>query len=361
MRPTKILIDVNALRHNTKIVKDLTRNAKLVAMVKGNAYGHGLSIVTEALQDKVDYFGVAIIDEAVCIREIGIKTPILLAEGFFNQEELYWIEANTVDTVIHSSWQVETLLATPLKKPIRVWLKFDSGMHRLGFHKDGFLKAFQALTRCRWVKNPMVLMTHLASAAKRGDSQTKSQLSYFTQVTSSLPGPKSIANSAAICSLSPGQNDIVRPGIMLYGGSPLIDKTPKELGLKPVMEYTTEVIVVRECQKGKSVGYDATWISDKKSLIATLPVGYADGYPRHIDKDVHVLIRGQKAPVVGHVSMDMLTVDVTHIEGVKRGDKVTLWGRKLPCHEVASRANTIDYDLFCRASMRVTPEITPQK
>lgn len=361
MRPTQVIIDIDALHHNLKRVHELVPSPKVVAMVKANAYGHGLDIVAPSIADQTDYFGVALAEEAMQIRGMGINSPILVAEGFFTQEELLWMSAHRVDTVIHNTWQLETLLRTPLKQSIRVWIKFDSGMHRLGFKKDGFLKAYKTLEKCSWVKQPMTMMTHLASAAKKADPQTKSQLTYFKEVTGSLKGPKSVGNSAAICSQTYLDTNIVRPGIMLYGGSPLSYATPDTLGLKPVMTFSTAIIAIRACEKGGAVGYDATWRSDKKSLIATLPVGYGDGYPRHLSKEAYVLIKGQKAPVVGRVSMDMLTVDVTDIQDVQCGDRVLLWGPGLPCHELAKAANTIDYDLFCRASLRVTPGVMPAR
>lgn len=353
MRPTKIIIDTKALLHNLQRVHTFVPNAKVVAMVKANAYGHGLESVATVLADHVDYFGVALCEEAIRIREMGINTPVLVLEGFFTKDELLWMASHRVDTVIHHLSQVETLISTPLKKDIRVWIKLDSGMHRLGFPKDGFLKTYRALQRCGWVKQPMTMMTHLASASKEKDKQTKSQLSYFKEVTDSLKGPKSVANSAAICSNNLSDTRLVRPGIMLYGGAPLDYKPPSSLGLKPVMTFTTEVMALRVCEKGGTVGYGAIWRSDKKSIIATLPVGYADGYPRYLDNDAYVIIKGQKAPVVGRVSMDMITVDVTHIKDIKQGDTVLLWGPGLPCHEIANCANTIDYDLFAQISTRV--------
>lgn len=356
MRPTQVFIDTEALTHNVSIVKQYAPRSKIVAMLKANAYGHGLDIVSETLKNTVDMFGVAFIDEALLLRKLGVKTPVLLAEGFFSRDELPLIEAHDLSVVIHNEWQLNTVLEKPLKKKIKVWLKFDAGMHRLGFAETNFMKAYNALSSCDWVHSSIKLMTHLACASEKKHTHTDAQLKHFFQLTRPLNKPLSIANSAAICSRPESHVEYVRPGIMLYGGAPLKNHSAMSLNLKQVMHFQTEIIALRHCKPGGEVGYDATWRSEKNALIATLPVGYGDGYPRHLKRGACVLIDNIRCPVVGLVSMDMITVDVSQIPHVKIADKVTLWNDNLPCQELAEMADTIDYELFCHASLRVTPQ-----
>lgn len=327
-------------------------NADVVAMVKANAYGHGLKEVARSLQRLVDYFGVACLSEGIQLREAGCRTNILLMEGFFSPEELFEIRAYGLSVVVHEPWQVESILKSGSKHQLDVWLKFDSGMHRLGFDEAGFVKALKSLQACDWVSNDIKLMTHFACADKVDSEHAYHQLTSFLKLVK--PYPKlslSVANSAAVLSLPNSHYQYIRPGLMLYGASPLPEQSAKSLGLQPVMTFSSKVIAIRHCQKGESVGYGAGWKATKPSKIATVAVGYGDGYPRHITDKAVVLINGNRAPIVGRVSMDMLSIDITGFRNIQIGQNIILWGEGLSIDEVAAFSNTITYDLLCRMGL----------
>lgn len=360
MRPCTLEISTSALLHNLAIAKQHAPSAQVVGMVKANAYGHGLIEVGRVLAPHVAYLGVACLEEALQLRSAGIDIPILLMEGFFSRDELAEIAHHSLAFVIHQPEQLRTLLlqGQRYQHPFEVWLKYDSGMHRLGFDKAQFLEAIQQLLACPWVHHELRLMSHFSCADVPNDKRTTEQLTRFFSVVAAYPSyPRSLANSAAILSYPDSHQHYIRPGLMLYGASPLVNVTSKALGLKAVMAFKSKVIALRQCQQGEQVGYGGAWQAKRSSVIATVAAGYGDGYPRHICDESYVLIDHVRCRIVGRVSMDMLTVDVTHLAETYIGQEVILWGDDLPIEEVSRFAHTLSYDLLCRASMRATRRV----
>lgn len=358
-RPTRASIDVAALRHNLARIRALAGSREVVAMVKANAYGHGLVRVGRALAAAgIDCFGVASLEEAMALREAGIHTRIVMVEGVFSAAELPAVQGNHFELVVHHMPQVEWLeqFADPAH-PITVWLKIDSGMHRLGFLPEQVAEAWQRLNACRAVENPLTLMTHLANADELGDDYTRQQLRCFHEVIAGLPGPRSIANSAGLMGWPDTLGDVVRPGIMLYGVSPFSCGVGIDYGLKPVMTLHSELIAVRLHQAGEKVGYGGTWVCPCDMTIGVVAVGYGDGYPRHAPSGTPVLVNGQRVPLIGRVSMDMVLVDLRSQPDARPGDAVVLWGAGLPVEEVARDAGTIAYELLCHVAPRVQVEL----
>jgi alanine racemase len=355
MRPCRIEIDKDALLHNLSVVKQKAPNSKIVAMVKSNAYGHGAVEISTVLASNVDYLGVAAIDEALVLRKAGIVAPILLAEGFFSADELPAICHHKFSIVVHSLWQLTTLLEHPQKGLIDVWLKFDSGMHRLGFNKEGFAFAIERLLQAKWISQDIKLMTHYATADDGFHPKTLLQDMRFRELISDFPDfSTSFANSAMLLNSTRNQDAMggyVRPGLMLYGCSPIANKSAAALNLRPVMTLKSEIISLRNCQAGESVGYGAVWSAPTDTLIATVAIGYGDGYPRHLGKQAYVMVEDQKCAIIGRISMDMLMIDVSKLKKPYIGQEVILWGQHLPIEEVATFSNTVNYDLLCRSGL----------
>ncbi|MFN7098315.1 MAG: alanine racemase [Gammaproteobacteria bacterium] len=346
-------INLDALQHNVARVKELAPDCRVVGMVKAMAYGHGLLTIAHALES-VDALGVARIHEALQLRKAGIKKPIVLMEGFFETWELPIIVEHQLDLVIHQVEQLHALTQARLASPIHVWLKLDSGMHRLGLPPDQFIMAWQALHKSRNVKEDIILMTHFASADELDNDYTNQQIKLFNAITRDLPGPRSLANSAAIMQWPTSHGDWVRPGIMLYGISPFTDKTGTELGLQPVMTLQSRVLSIHQQQAGDAIGYGGTFICPENMPIALVAIGYGDGYPRYIPTTgTPVLVNDQLTQVLGRVSMDMICVDLRNIQPPHLGDRVTLWGDGLPVEHIARAANTSPYELVCGVTSRV--------
>jgi alanine racemase len=351
--PTRARISLAAWRHNLLQLKGASPNAKLMAVIKANAYGHGAVHAAGAL-DAADAFGVARLGEGVELREAGIVKPIVLMEGVFTAAELALALEFQLDLVVHADYQVELLERHANSIPRVVWLKLDTGMHRLGFQAD---EAVSAAARLRALPTvgELRVMTHFSSADERDAPETRVQLQRFESVRLGLGSIEAgLANSAAVLSIPASHREWVRAGIALYGGSPLQGRTAESLGLKPVMTLSTEVIALRSIKSGDAVGYGATWRASRPSRIATLAAGYADGIPRHLPSGTPVLVAGRRAPLVGRVSMDMITVDVTDLPEVSVGSMAVLWGEGMPVDEIASAAGTISYELLCGVTRRVS-------
>ena len=351
-RPTRFIMNQHALVHNLNRVKALAPGKKIIAMVKANAYGCDLHQVVPVLDGMVDAFGVACLEEALAIRALGSRTPCLLVQGVFSAKEYPIAVQQELAVVVHTKAQVEWLLKTPLVKAIQVWVKVNTGMHRLGFKADEVPFVVQQLKECAWVQDDLGLMTHFACADEPQRPENQQQMDLFATLATDTFTMKSLANSAAIMALPKAHADAVRPGIMLYGVSPFSDKTARELNLQPVMSLVSAISAIHENAPGAAVGYSGTWTSEKPSRIAIVPVGYGDGYPRHIAEKTPVWVKGRKVPVVGRVSMDMLTIDLTGHEDIQRGDAVELWGPHIPIEHVAKAANTIAYELLCQVTQR---------
>lgn len=355
MRPTRVTIDLNALRHNLQQVRRVAPGCRVMAAIKSNGYGHGLERVARALSDS-DGFCVASIDEALQLREAGVTAPIILLEGFFHADELPLIAQHRLEVVLNHAEQIEALLAASPAGPLRVWLKIDSGMHRLGVSGEQAEALWRRL-EAHPALEPLGQMTHLATADEPDHPATLRQLSAFQAATANLPGMKSIANSAGILGWPDSHADVVRPGIMLYGVSPFLGGRAAEFELRPVMSFRSELIAVNHFRRGDPIGYGATWHCPEDMPIGVVAAGYGDGYPRHAVSGTPVLVNGVRVSIVGRVSMDMLTVDLRTQPQARVGDPVVLWGRGLPVEEVAEFAGTIAYELLCGVTQRVRVEV----
>ncbi len=353
-RPTRIYIDTQALLHNVQRVKEFAPQRKIIAMVKANAYGCGLPVVCKALDGHVDAFGVACMEEALTLRALGIISECILMQGLFSPDELPQFLQYNLQCVIHQMSQLEWIVASPLPKKIKVWVKVDTGMHRLGFAPHEVMHVMQLLQTCPWIDAEIGLMTHFACADEPNHPNNARQLSAFNDLPDFGANIKrSLANSAAIIAWPDMVADVVRPGIMLYGVSPFSHQTGVDLGLKPVMHFQSQITVIHHYPNGAAIGYSGRWICQRNSRIGIVAAGYGDGYPRHIAPDTCVWLNGHYVPVVGRVSMDMLTIDLTDTPDVKVGAQVELWGQHVPVEEVATSAGTIPYELLCQVTQRV--------
>lgn len=355
-RPTEILIHRQALLNNCRLAHALSPKGKVVAVVKADAYGHGVQDIARTLAYEVDMFAVSCIEEAMTLRECGITNAILLLEGCFSADELTTATEQNFELVVHSNEQIAMLAASELTSALTIWLKIDTGMHRLGINPEETLAAHNTLLALPCVKK-IILTTHLASADCADKQYTQMQLARFSEAIAPLqrqaPGlESSIANSAGILAWPESRSDWNRPGIMLYGITPFEFGHAEGDRLQPVMSFNSKVIALRDIEAGESVGYGNTWTAKRPSRIATVAVGYGDGYPRTAKSGTPVLVNGQRAALAGRVSMDMISVDVTDIEPVKVGDAVELWGQHLHANEVARWADSIGYELVTRMPKR---------
>ncbi|WP_353572426.1 alanine racemase [Candidatus Albibeggiatoa sp. nov. BB20] len=353
MRPTQALIDLAALKHNIHIARQHAPQSKIMAVVKADAYGHGAVSVARAITNEVEAFAVCCIEEAIELRQARIQQPILILEGFFETNELPLIQQYDLQTVVQHPFQVDILRAAQLRKPLAVWLKIDTGMGRLGFLPPDFSKAWQQLNDIQYIVKPIKLMTHLACADELDQPMTLQQIQQFSQLIQTYETEKSIANSAGILSWPQAHTDWNRMGIMLYGASPF----EQSCNLQAVMQLQSELISVKHYAKGQTVGYGATWQCEQDSIIGIVAIGYADGYPRHAPSGTPVLVNGQRVPLVGRVSMDMIAVGLTQQTQAKVGDKVILWGNDLAVEEIATCAGTISYELLTHVNKRVPRNI----
>lgn len=351
-RPAKITVNLSALKWNYQQVKKLAPNSRVLAMVKSNGYGHGITRVAKGLSE-ADAFGVACIEEAMLLREADIKSPIVLMEGLFEESELELAMQQDFHLVVHHFEQIEMLEKHPETKPLTIWLKIDTGMHRLGFCPADALQAYTRLMNCDAVKKPLGLMTHFAESDSPERAQTLKQIELFNMTTQNLPGIISMANSAGIIAWPSAHGDWVRPGIMLYGVSPFAGHRGVEHHLEPVMSLCTQLIAIHQINKGERIGYGGTWESPEDMLIGVVAIGYGDGYPWRAKSGIPVLVNGRPCPLVGRVAMDMLTVDLRTQPEAKVGDPVLLWGRGLPVEVIAEQSGTSPYELLTRITQRV--------
>jgi alanine racemase len=349
---TRAIINLSALKHNQQVLQDCAPNSQIFAMVKANAYGHGMIKIAQNLKN-IHALGVARLSEALVLRNAGITTPILLLEGFFHKDDIELLVTHNLQTVIHSEQQLDAIINCKLNNPLKVWLKLDTGMHRLGFHKEQFDRAYQRLASSNNVLHPINLMTHFNCADELNNNLTTAQLTIFNAHIKPNSGLHSLANSAAILAWPDTHADIIRPGIALYGVSPFADKAAEHFNLKPVMTLKSQLIAIRPHQKGESVGYGANWTASCDTTLGVVAIGYGDGYPRMAPEGTPVLINGRLVPIVGRVSMDMLTVDLGNEHYDKVGDDVTLWGDGLPATDVANHIGTIAYELVTKLTSRV--------
>jgi len=353
MRPATAIIDLYALENNYLLAKKIS-NSKVLAVVKADAYGHGAVQCAKYLADVADGFAVACIEEAIILRKAGISNPILLLEGFFNLEELKLIAILKLWIVVHSNWQIDMLAKADLKEQLNVWLKVDIGMHRLGIAPDDYVTSYRKITNLKCVKN-VVLMGHLSCADEPSNNNNKMQIECFKQATHNLPNFISLKNSAAILTLdNKVKSDWVRPGIMLYGVNPVVNNLTR---LQAVMTLRSDVIGVINVKRGEAVGYGATFIAPYDMKIGTVALGYADGYPRQVVTGTQVMVEGASSIIIGRISMDMINIDLTHIPQAGIGSKVEFWGKNIKVNDIATRANTMAYQILCNVK-RVNKKYT---
>ena len=349
MRPIRATIDLAALRHNYDLARSRASRSQAMAVIKANAYGHGVLRAARAFGD-ADGFALVELEAAVRLREAGYGQRITLLEGFFEPRELAVIAEHKLTTVIHSDEQIAMLSALPPGAAIDVMLKLDTGMNRLGVEPADFPRALARLKETRGL-TAITLMTHFATA---DDSRgIASQLEVFERTTGAEPLPRTLANSAAVLRYPETHADWVRPGIMLYGCSPFAENVASDFALKPAMTLTSQIIAVRDLVPGDTVGYGATFTAERPTRIGVVACGYADGYPRHAPTGTPVLVGDRLTGTVGRVSMDMLCVDLTGLAATHVGTPVVLWGAGNPVERVAQAAGTVGYELLCGLAPRV--------
>ena len=352
----RALVDTAALRHNLGVARSRAPGARVMAVIKANAYGHGVLPAAKALAD-ADGLAVARLDEGLALRAAGLTNRVLLLEGVFSTGQLALAAQQRFDLMVHGVEQLQLLENLAGSERISAWIKVDSGMNRLGFRAEDFAAAYARLVRNPHVETAPTLVTHLASADDRGDPKTVQQLRLFRAVTDGLAGARSVANSAGVLAWPETRGDWVRPGLMLYGLSPFPSGTGSDLGLRAAMTLRSEVIAVKIVKAGETVGYGGAWRAARDIRMAVVAAGYGDGYPRSTASGAPVQVNGRRAPLIGRVSMDMITVDVTDLPAVAVGDPVVLWGEGVPAEEIAQHAGTVAYDLICGVSQRVAHEI----
>jgi alanine racemase len=350
-RPARACIDLTALGHNLTRARQAAPASRVMAIIKANAYGHGLLPVARTLAD-ADAFGVAMLEEAIALREAGFDRRIVLLEGAFDAGEAILINGYRVDIVVHHTSQLEILEQARFTRPVDVWLKLDTGMHRLGFPVEALDAVRQRLELSGRVGR-IFLMSHFACADERGSPSAQAQLQCFLDATTGLGGERTLANSAGMLAWPESRLDWVRPGIMLYGGSPLAGQSAQQLDLQPVMTLESRLIAVNRHRRGEAVGYGGDWVCPEDMDIGVAAIGYGDGYPRQLPSGTPLLVNGRPAMLAGRVSMDMITIDLRDVPGAAVGDRVTLWGDGLPVDGIAARAGTIAYELLCGVSARV--------
>ncbi len=347
-------VDLAALRHNLGVVRRTAPRSKVMAAVKADAYGHGAVPVARALEaEGVDALAVACMEEAITLREAHIAaTPITLLEGVISIEEAALAVYERLQVVVHDHWQIALLEQLPASATMQVWFKLDSGMHRLGFPLADVPRLVATLKRHpAWVFQGWI--THLACADEPDNPATPRQIAAYNAALAGVPGPRSIANSAGLLAWPEARVDWVRPGLMLYGASPLSGKVGADLGLKPVLTLQSRLIAIREYAADQPIGYGQTWRTPERMPIGVVAVGYADGVHRCLPSGTPMLVREVRVPLVGRVSMDMITVDLRGVPDAAIGDAVTLWGAALPAEHIAAHANTLAYELFCGLTQRV--------
>ena len=357
MRGTRLELRPAGLRKNARRARRLAGDSRVYAMLKADGYGHGLALAARAMESEVDGFGVAVLEEALTLRQLGTDLPLMLLQGFLDRDELAVTARLGLETVIHSTWQVELLECHPPSEGLCVWLKVNTGMHRLGVPAQ---EAEVLLRRLRAVPGVRVsgVMTHFACADEEEDPYTLRQLEGLRGLAGGDELPWSAANSAALCRYPETHGALVRPGIMLYGSSPLIYRNALDLGLTVTQRLSARIIAVNALETGDPVGYGATWTAPGPGRVGVVSIGYGDGYPRHAPSGTPVAVNGQRTQLVGRVSMDLITVDLTDLPDTGVGDEVELWGDVVHVDEVARACGTISYELFCQVTGRVERLIT---
>lgn len=355
-RPAYVEIRPNALMHNISYLRRLAPNSKLLAVVKANAYGHGVCDLIPELHC-ADAVGVCCLEEALSLQQSGFSKPILILEGFFDQSELSLIDVSRFWTVIRDWTQLKLLQRHSFKNQLHYWLKFNTGMNRLGFKPDDYTDILSLISDNSLIPQPAVMMTHFACADLFDHDFTKKQIGIFLEMLGQHSYSLSMANSAAILKWPESHGQWIRPGLALYGVSPFLQTTGLDIGLQPVMSLKSEIIAIQSCEKGDIIGYGATYRCEKPMKIGVVAMGYADGYPQQAQNGTPVMVQGRQTYIVGRVSMDMITIDLTDFSDINIGESVTLWGDELPIEQIALNAKTSPYELMCRINNRVQRRI----
>jgi alanine racemase len=345
-------VSAAALRDNLRRVRVVAPSSRVMAVVKANAYGHGLVTTALCLAD-ADAFAVARLQEALVLRGAGVSKPIVLLEGVFDAEQLSEAARHDLQIVVHGDEQLALLGGAPADASFIVWLKIDTGMNRLGFRLEQAASALLRLGSLGPRVRELRLLSHFASADEADSAMTTLQLQRFNELSAGRSWTRSLCNSAGLFSQAAGQVEWVRPGLALYGVSPFPELLGTQLGLRPAMRLVSTVIAVREVRAGETVGYGGAWRAVQDARVAIVAAGYGDGLPRSLENGTPVLVNGLRAALVGRVSMDMVAVDVTAIPAVRVGDSAVLWGPELPVEQIAAHAGTIPYELLCGVSQRV--------
>lgn len=353
MHPTFAAIDLDSIVHNFKIADRLASASKTIAVIKANAYGHGVVEVAKALEPEVPAFAVAFMDEAVQLRAAGISKPILVLQGASRASDIAEAAASDYWLLLHHQGQVDRVLSASSSRAVSVWLKVDTGMHRFGFSPEAVDKACADLLSSPNVGPGLVLCTHLACADELANPMTRQQVSTIRSCAGKHNLALSIANSAGILYWPESHAGWNRPGYMLYGNNPAGSNGEDSHGLRPAMNMKSQIVAIRELAAGDGVGYGHDWVASRPSKIGTIAIGYGDGYPRHAPAGTPVLVNGERVPLAGRVSMDAITVDLTGLEKVEIGDPVELWGSNLSVNEVALAAGTIGYEILAGLTGRV--------
>ncbi|OOG57326.1 alanine racemase [Rhodanobacter sp. C03] len=353
-RTTVATIHLGALRHNLARLKALAAPAKVMAVVKADAYGHGLERVARALDDEAEAFAVAALGDGLRLRAAGHRQRIVVLSGPDNASDLVEMQRLQLDAAIHHEAQLQWLAqASPARGRLRVWLKVDSGMHRLGFAPERVTDVHARLSAMPGIDPEIGLLTHFSESEVFEGEQTAEQIACFVEATKTFSGPRSLSNSAAVLGWPDARGDWVRTGGLLYGLSVVEGKSGADLGFRPAMTLGTRLIAINRISKGERIGYNGIWTCPEDMLVGVAAVGYGDGYPRSAAAGTPVLVGEQRVALIGRVSMDLITLDLRDAPQAKVGDRVTLWGPQLPVEIIAAQAGTISYDLTCGMTRRV--------
>lgn len=358
MNETHAIINLNALEHNISRLREITPNSQLIAVVKANAYGHGMVKLAQFIEPKVDGFAVARIEEGVILRDHGIKIPIILLEGIFSKDDMLLVSRYNFEIAIHNREQLSWLESCNVLQPIKVWLKIDTGMHRLGIHPSLVSNYYKQLCQLKNVAQ-IGIMSHFCMSDTLNHPYTDKQLDLFKQLhqTIDVSHPKfagsSIAASGGILHYPESHLNTVRPGLIMYGISPIDETFASDYNFKPVMSLHSKLIAIRELEAGEPVGYGLKWCTNTATKIGVVALGYGDGFPRDIPEGTPVWINGRKAFIVGNISMDMMTVNLGLESKDCVGDEVEFWGEHIPIEELAKTIGVISYELVTKVTSRV--------
>ena len=351
-RATCATIHLGALRDNLQRLRELAGDAQIMAVVKADGYGHGLERVARVLVE-ADAFGVACIADGQRLRAAGIRQRIVVLSGIDEAADIGEMHRLGLESTIHHASQIDWLAADRDPRPLKVWIKIDSGMHRLGFAPAAVAGARERLLALPNVDRDIGLMTHFANSDVFGDAQTMAQIDCFESITANLPGAQTLSNSAAVIGWPQAHGQWIRPGGLLYGIAAVAGKSAADFGFRPAMTLSSKLVAINRITKGEPIGYAATWTCPEDMDVGVIQIGYGDGYPRSAESGTPVLLNGRRASIIGRVSMDLITLDLRGHGDARVGDAVVLWGPGLPVEEIAGHAGTIGYELTCGMTRRV--------